>query len=428
MKSIQPLTALLILTAPAAQAQEFTFSINWRGPSIARQSTSPPNFLLNEADILTFGPDSPGFGMLQAPSYSLFGQQLGLNQYSACLNHAQNDPCGIEVDAISQGMDSLLFDGTFASPGAGPLPPIGEVWLSVDEYATGRTTSAIGPDGGTESGAVADASADVFIAYGLGPGPIGPGGAPGVNAGVFDGNGQRSTSTYVYPGIGLIEPNIAGVIPATGDNLDGLNIGAVAGFPSSGVYFSLDASFPDPMTPAIFNSGSAAIQGNVAGDVLRTASPGVTPIVYASANSLGLDLHGNPNSDDLDALVLVDNGDGMYQPSQTPYDWQGGTTDMLLFSVRRGSAVIGRPDSIFGIPIEEGDILTAPKSMAMGGVSVFPGIMFAAEALGLRTSRTHGVAHGDDLDAARPRLGHLLRLQQQRHRRRGRHFNGGVER
>ncbi|MEZ5975726.1 MAG: hypothetical protein R3E96_13060 [Planctomycetota bacterium] len=50
---------------------------------------------------------------------------------------------------------------------------------------------------------------------------------------------------------------------------------------------------------------------------------------------------------------------------------------MLLFSVRRGSWVIGQPDSIFGIPIEEGDILTTPLPTAMGGVSPFPGIFIA---------------------------------------------------
>ncbi len=398
MKTIALLPLVLILSAPVARAQEFTFSINWRGPSVAVQSSTPPGFLLNEADILTFGPGSPGFGTLQAPGYALFGAQLGLNQYSNCLNHAQNDPCGIEVDALSQGNDAMLSSGTFAGPGPGTLP-LDEVWLSVDSRAAGRTQTVFGATSATEAGAVGDVSADVFMAYGIGIGPVPPGAAPGTNVGVFDGNGLRSSSTFVYPGIGLIEPNFPGSIPATGDNLDALDIGAMPGFPSSGVYFSLDASFPDPAMTAIVNSGSAAAQGVSAADVLHTVSAGTIPLVYAPAFLLGLDRVGGPNSDDLDALVLADNGDGIFQPSKLPYDWEDGTKDMLLFSVRRGSAVIGRPDSIFGIPIEEGDILTTPKPIGMGGLSLFPGIMYAAEALGLRTSRTHGVMFGDDLDA-----------------------------
>ncbi|MCF6329546.1 MAG: hypothetical protein L3J02_07095, partial [Henriciella sp.] len=54
-----------------------------------------------------------------------------------------------------------------------------------------------------------------------------------------------------------------------------------------------------------------------------------------------------------------------------------GDTDMVLFSVRRGSPVVGMPDSIFGIPIADGDILTTPLPTSMGGVSPFPGIFCA---------------------------------------------------
>jgi hypothetical protein len=74
----------------------------------------------------------------------------------------------------------------------------------------------------------------------------------------------------------------------------------------------------------------------------------------------------------------------------------GGATDMLLFSVRRGSAIIGTPDSIFGLPISEGDILTTPLA---GSGNPFPGIYIAAENLGLGTSRTTPGVVNDDLDA-----------------------------
>ena len=73
-----------------------------------------------------------------------------------------------------------------------------------------------------------------------------------------------------------------------------------------------------------------------------------------------------------------------------------GTLIVLLFSVRRGSAVIGRPDSIFGIPISEGDVLVPPVP---GGLSPMPGIFIAAENLGLATVRQGTVNRNDELDA-----------------------------
>lgn len=69
---------------------------------------------------------------------------------------------------------------------------------------------------------------------------------------------------------------------------------------------------------------------------------------------------------------------------------------MLLFSVRRGSALIGTIDAILGKPIEEGDILV-PFAFST------PGIFIPAEAIGLATLRTNGAVgtfqgFGDDLD------------------------------
>jgi len=113
---------------------------------------------------------------------------------------------------------------------------------------------------------------------------------------------------------------------------------------------------------------------------------------------LGLNLVPGGTPDDLDALALWENGTGVFEPSSQPYDWLNGSRDMLLFSVRRGSPVIGMPDSIFGIPIEEGDILTTPLPTVFGGVSPFPGIFCAAENIGLVTARSFG-ALGDDLNA-----------------------------
>ncbi|HEB60356.1 MAG TPA: PEP-CTERM sorting domain-containing protein [Phycisphaeraceae bacterium] len=147
------------------------------------------------------------------------------------------------------------------------------------------------------------------------------------------------------------------------------------------------------------NTSSAAVNGGFSGgDVLVTITGVVGPAVYAPAPMLGLDLVAGHDTDDLDALILHENGDGVFTPPQSMFDWVFGNSDMIFFSVRRGSALIGAPDSIFGIPIEEGDILMPPLP---GGVSPFPGIFIAAENLGLATLRS-GVAlqpWADDLNA-----------------------------
>jgi hypothetical protein len=167
------------------------------------------------------------------------------------------------------------------------------------------------------------------------------------------------------------------------------------------VYFSLDAAWADPAS-GLPHNGSAAIHGVSAADVLLTPFAGAAPAVWAPAPTLGLDIAMPGMEDDLDALVICLNSMPGFQPSHAPYDWLTGSTDMVLFSVRRGSPVIGMPDSIFGVPIEEGDILTTPLATALGGVSPFPGIFISAETLGLATSRSGMVPAGgfaDDLDA-----------------------------
>jgi hypothetical protein len=154
-----------------------------------------------------------------------------------------------------------------------------------------------------------------------------------------------------------------------------------------GVYFSLDSRFPDPFELAPGNSGTAVGNGFVGGDVLW-APVGGSPVVAIPAVALGLDLVPNagPDSDDLDALAL----DATIYPGPRP-------GPSILFSVRRGSAVIGKPDSLYGVPIEPGDILTLPVA---GGISPFPSIWIPAEALGLATRRTNPqLEFGDDLDA-----------------------------
>lgn len=395
------------LSAPAlAQQNTLHFTIDWKSPSISRLD-GVQMLPITEGDILR--PPSFG-GTTGAPGIGVSGQALALQQYSLCQGHQPGTPCEIELDAISNGQDAMFSTNPLTFSGGSTLAPVKRrVWFSVDEYAQGSLVQTpphpqVSTEGTPPVPFAFEAAADVFVEINLPVGPLPPGVVPGNNAGVFDGNGAASSNGFIYPGVGLLEP--ATPTPPSppanpSDNIDGLDLANpyAQGTP---VFFSLDSSFSDPRT-SIPNNGSAATNGFVGGDVLFIVVGGPAKSLYANATSLGLDRvppaqGGGPDSDDLDALIVHENGVSGFQASQLPYDWESGTTDMLIFSVRRGSRVIGRPDSIFGIPIEEGDLLTTPKPIALGGVSVFPGIFIAAENLGLATARTNAVQFGDDID------------------------------
>jgi hypothetical protein len=296
-----------------------------------------------------------------------------------------------ELDALSYGTDAKLEKGTTFQ----------HYWtFSVDEFAVGRP-GVPGPSVSSEGAFGAQEAAGDIYASTLNPGPMLP--FPGFNAGLFDGNG--GLTPFPAPGLNLREPTnpTVGNIDV-GDNLDAWDLDqqipvAVAGAVfTTPIYFSMDSQFGDPLeVPLAFNTGTAIANGFVGGDVLVSLFGGGVPIVFAPAATLGLDQTG-PDHDDLDALVLWENGNSNYDAPTGTYSWSNGSTDMLLFSVRRGSAVIGQPDSLLGLPIEEGDILMPPS--VPGGL---PGIFVPAEALGLVTIRTFGIAatfqgFADDLD------------------------------
>ena len=331
---------------------------------------------------------APAFGPLSRPQILLNGGQLGLQFYSFCTPQPGGPPCRIELDGLSFG-DDYRFE---TAPGLLPPSTRAKLWFSVDKYAVGIVGSIAIPNVRSEA-PVGDSAADVFTALDLPPGPLPPFAIPPANTGLFDGNGLVSGSGHSYPGVGLVEPTSPLPGPDTGDNIDALAIGPLPTGPGAAVYFSLDAGFIDPLT-GLLNTDSASAQGVPAAAVLRKLLSGGSPTVWATPLQLGLDLSG-PGTDDLDALILFENGTGVFEPSLTPYDWLApGGPDMLLFSVRRGSALIGQTDSIFGLPIEPGDVLTTPSTP--GGR---PGIFIAAENLGLATVRSSGVIFGDDLDA-----------------------------
>jgi hypothetical protein len=394
---------LLLSGAASAQGlREFHFSIDWHGPTVGLLDSSF-GFPITEGDVLEPLGGMPVLGPLPVPSIQFSAEfapvpGLGLVFHGPCVGHPGGTPCKVEVDALDYGRSHLVQPGT---------PLKGRLMFSVDRFAVGAAL-AVPPSVLTENGPpVFEASGDAFLALGLVAGPLPPFAAPLIgNVGMVDGNGLPSGSGFAYPGLGLREPNPPAGGPASaGDNLDAMAVSFFTGplgFPPMGVFFSLDAAFVDPLT-GVPNSGSAAMHGFVAGAVLNTPVPGGVPVVYAPAVLLGLDLVGGPDSDDLDALILTENGIPGYQPSMAPNDWAiaGGGSDMLLFSVRRGSAVIGMPSSNMGIPICEGDILSTPLAPALGGLSPFPSIYMAAENLGLATARSMPATgpFSDDVDA-----------------------------
>ena len=393
------------VTAPFGVNYRVTYSMNYKGPLHGEQTALGP---LLESDMCRPTGGAPGFGGLGNDIF-LNGGQLALPQFGACTNPQPGVPCKVEVDAFSRGRDFPLrgIDGI----------AIGHLFFSVDERARGLPENPLSPSVTTEGETGGkEASADIFgVAEGVLPGPVAP---PGVattawgNIAVLDGDGRRSASGYLYPGLGLHEPNPATAIPLnTGSNADSLDVfqelsdslsDITIGSPA---FFSLDGDLPDPLEQSTGSDSSAANGGLHPGDILMSTGFGTQIQIFAGAQQLGLDLDTTQVFfDDLDALILRDNGDSVFQPSSFPYQWEIDAdgdgipeTDMVIFSVRRGSPIIGTPDSIFGLPICEGDLLIPPVSGLVGASS--PGIFVSAEAMGLRADRGSETG-SDDVNGA----------------------------
>ncbi len=378
------LIALGSLTS-IGSAQHTSFSIGRYSATVGHpdSGTATP---ISSGDILRPAPGIPTLGPLAKPVIRISHAPGGLG---LALTPCGGSLCPPELDAFSYGLDDRFTPtGTEG----------GELQWSVSPLSSG--IGSVAPNVVTENalspGSFNEGSSDVYMNIGsLGLLPLLP--APSLgHRGLFDGDGRVSASGHTYKGLGLKEPmNPVFFLTPVGDYLDAFDALRDGTSPGPDAYFSLDSGI-GPWT-----TGSAVVNGFVGGDVLKSSVGGSGPVLYAPAGLLGLDAAG-VDTDDLDALILWDNGDGAFTPSAIPFDWLGGSNDMLIFSVRRGSAVIGLLDSISGLPIEEGDLLTTPLPAASGGLSPFPGLFIAAENLGLRTVRS-GTAtgqFGDDMDAA----------------------------
>lgn len=357
------------------------FSVTWRGPTIGVTG-------ITAGDVLQ--PAPPGTA-LNAPPPQIFisGGQLGLPGHGAC-SPVPGVPCGIDVDALSFGVDDRL-----------PVASSSRIGLlfSVDRYATGAPQSLGSPSVFSEH-LVFEASADVYSTSW--PGRLIPGGTvpTGANYLIVDGDGKQllGGQGYARPGSGLLEPNDPAFgIPFSpfdrGDGLDALDLGSGVLGSGTRAFFSLAGGLNDPLDPVGSPQApdSAAALGGVGGDIFAV-SPGGAPFLYAASTTLGLD-RGTRGVDDVDALFLVENGVQGYQRPQFDFEWEQNNVDFLVFSVRRGSRIVGTTDSRMGIPIVPGDLLVPPYVAGSP-----PGILVPAEALGLAVpSRTAGLS--DDVTA-----------------------------
>lgn len=405
------IAALGALCGSTALAQG-TGSMDYQGPTRLTPDGFGTGLLMTEGDILTPSTGGPPIGLLafNAPPPGIAQMPGPISLTAAALGIVPTAPPGgyVELDALSYGRD--LF------------PEEAPIVFSVDEFASGIVNSPAWPNvfsEGAMAGMSNEASADIYLERGaprfMNPLPTlpWPPFPPGTGNGILvDGNGNippGGIGPPFVPGIGLVEPNPpAQGVPDQGDNLDAIDVDTTPRDLQGPVFFSLDSSFADPLEVAIGagpppNTGTAAANNFVGGDVLVQFAPGAAPppiAVFATAWQLGLDGAATPantaddipDSDDLDALILS----RMAANGGPDFDPLGG--DVLLFSVRRGSAIIGTPDSMLNIPIEEGDILAPPGVFGVPGPA--PGIFVAAEWLGLATVRSGTAGQfGDDLDA-----------------------------
>lgn len=381
-----PLIALAVLPTAAAQPQstsEIVFSTDFQGPlmGVAGNTVGTP---ISDADLLVrrgqiFAPDTPNIALAAA----------FLSAYPSCAGHLPGVACGLEINALSFGKDT--------APRPGPDFDF-TVYLSVDEFALG-VPAPVGVQTPTVASEAlfSDAAADVFAASLRGMGPFQPFLQPAF--GVLDGDGDLTLQGQQrLPGLGLAEPLLPTPgVPETGDNLDALDIGEGFVPGSDTLYFSLQGAFPFCNEPQAPNFNAAAFQPLPTGFPASSAEvlqfrPGAGLSSYASPDQLGLDTFGF-GTDDIDAVIVVENGVPGYQRPVAMYDWVGtNPSDLVLFSLRCGSQTLQLPDANFGLRMTEGDIL-----LSLGGGLDRPGIFIPAERIGLQTAGRSGVP-SDELD------------------------------
>lgn len=316
--------------------------------SVARGGPSS----LHPADILALTPLQAGAfagatgvltsdagGRSEAPFVRVSCASLGLSP----------DGCDGGEDGDRDDLDALSYGDDLPADGGR------ELWFSVGPGAEGLPSSAVEVQRNCPPalpGVSPEPEPDVFGSL-----------LDGANYHVLDGNGPVGACSPTFP-LGLIEA------ATVRDDLDALyqQDGWVVdqdgdGVPERPVYFSLDAVSP-----------SLTAAGFLAGDVLRTVD-GAPPTVYASAAELGLTA-----ADDLDALCLREDGDGVYTAE-----------DVLYLSLAPGSPTLA------AIGAGPGDVLVAGTLPAVAEGALSLGLIATDDvnALACRALSNQAGAGGD---------------------------------
>jgi len=232
---------------------------------------------------------------------------------------------------------------------AGVLMPV--IWeFSVDPLSVGLAGTSVALEAAGGLGGPGDHPADIYAS---------PAGS-GVNFLSFDGDGVANP--LLGPAIGLIEP-----VGTPGDDVDGYDSRILSGDITT-IYFTVDP----------FSLGVAPLADP--SDIYVSPIPPLGPydiapsaFLYAPAIALGL----IPGVDNVDALVVVENGDGVFAPPGI-----GLAPDVIYFSLAPGSASLGAAGPYFGA--SPADILFADSSGAAGVYAL---------------AGTLGLAGSDNLDA-----------------------------
>jgi hypothetical protein len=327
------------------------------------------------------------------------------------------DSISPEVQQGTYRADDILIPGIGAPPVLSPILGFngaGAVNLEMDDFSYGRPLShfsktapayfsvdlgAFGVAGTAVSvefnaAGGSEASSDVFFsAY------------TGGNTLLYDGNGLATAPNPAAPPLGVSEPVTFGppvppIPPSLVGDIDGLDLrsvvfGPVPGSPTGVIYFSLLTS---SLSSGVYGPGLGGADVFVAPGVpgySLPAAPNTPPLSpagvsqpYATEIALGFapPIIGN----DIDALVVFDNGDNIYQPG----------IDIVLFSLRNNSPYLSILDPITGSAISPGDILIdgASAVVLLGSPIPRPAILHTAESLGLRAIRS-GALQDDELNA-----------------------------
>ena len=101
------LSAAATLTGASFASAQVTFSIDYQSStvSVIDGFTGTP---ITDGDLLNPVAGAPALGPLASPGILATGGTLGLATYGACVGHAPLVPCGIEVDALSFGVDAFV--------------------------------------------------------------------------------------------------------------------------------------------------------------------------------------------------------------------------------------------------------------------------------------------------------------------------------